>query len=263
MKIVVIGGTGLIGSKLVTKLRADGHDPLAASPATGVDIITSQGLAEALAGAHVVVDVSNAPSWGDAEVMDFFQTSARNILAAETAAGTGHHVALSVVGTERLQGSGYFRAKLAQEETIKAAAIPSTILRATQFFEFIGRIADSSTQDGTVALPPLYFQPEAADDVAAALADIAAGAPVNGTVELGGPERFRLDELVRRFLSATNDPRHVVTDVHAPYYGLEVTDERALIPGDNSRIGATRFADWLSHPAPANPRSHQPEAASA
>ena len=253
MKIVVIGGTGLIGSKLVTKLRADGHDPLAASPATGVDIITGKGLAEALAGAQVVVDVSNAPSWGDAEVMDFFQTSARNILAAETAAGTGHHVALSVVGTERLLGSGYFRAKLAQEETIKAAAIPSTILRATQFFEFIGRIADSSTQDGTVALPPLYFQPEAADDVAAALADIAEGAPVNGTVELGGPERFRLDELVRRFLSATNDPRHVVTDVHAPYYGLEVTDERALIPGDNSRIGATRFADWLSHSVPANP----------
>jgi uncharacterized protein YbjT (DUF2867 family) len=155
-------------------------------------------------------------------------------------------VALSVVGTERLQGSGYFRAKLAQEEAIKAAAIPSTILRATQFFEFIGRIADSSTQDKTVALPPLYFQPEAADDVAAALADIAEGAPVNGTVELGGPERFRLDELVQRFLGATNDPRHVVTDVHAPYYGLEVTDERALIPGDNSRIGATRFADWLS-----------------
>ena len=262
MKIVVIGGTGLIGSKLVTKLRADGHDLLAASPDTGVDIVTGKGLAEALAGAQVVVDVSNAPNWGDAEVMDFFQTSARNILAAETAAGTGHHVALSVVGTERLQGSGYFRAKLAQEEAIKAAAIPSTILRATQFFEFIGRIADSSTHDGTVALPPLLFQPEAAEDVAAALADIAEGAPVNGTVELGGPERFRLDELVRRFLSATNDPRHVVTDVHAPYYGLEVTDERALIPGDNSRIGATRFADWLSHSAPATPRSYQPEGAS-
>ena len=259
MKIVVIGGTGLIGSKLVTKLRADGHDPLAASPDTGVDIITGQGLAEALAGAQVVVDVSNAPVWDDAAVMDFFQTSARNILAAETAAGTGHHVALSVVGTERLQGSGYFRAKLAQEEAIKAAAIPSTILRATQFFEFIGRIADSSTHDGTVPLPPLYFQPEAADDVAAALADIAEGAPVNGTVELAGPERFRLDELVRRFLSATNDPRHVVTDVHAPYYGLEVTDERVLIPGDNSRIGATRFADWLSHSAPATPVHTSPK----
>jgi uncharacterized protein YbjT (DUF2867 family) len=246
MKIVVIGGTGLIGSKLVQKLRADGHDPLAASPATGVDIITGKGLSEAFAGAQVVVDVSNAPNWGDAEVMDFFRTSARNILSAETAAGIGHHVALSVVGTDRLQGSGYFRAKLAQEETIKAAAIPSTILRATQFFEFIGRIADSSTHDGTVALPPLLFQPEAADDVATALADIAGGAPVNGTVELAGPERFRLDELVRRFLSATGDPRHVATDVHAPYYGLEVSDERALIPGDNPRIGATRFADWLS-----------------
>ena len=246
MKIVVIGGTGLIGSKLVQKLRADGHDPLAASPATGVDIITGKGLSEALAGAQVVVDVSNAPSWGDAEVMDFFRTSAHNILSAETAAGIGHHVALSVVGTDLLQGSGYFRAKLAQEETIKAAVIPSTILRATQFFEFIGRIADSSTHDGTVALPPLLFQPEAADDVATALADIAAGAPVNGTVELAGPERFRLDELVQRFLSATNDPRHVMTDVNAPYYGLELTDERALIPGGNARLGTIRFADWLS-----------------
>ena len=246
MKIVVIGGTGLIGSKLVQKLRADGHDPLAASPATGVDIITGKGLAEALAGAQIVVDVSNAPSWGDAEVMDFFRTSARNIASAETAAGIGHHVALSVVGTERLQGSGYFRAKLAQEEAIKAAAIPCTILRATQFFEFIGRIADSSTHDGTVALPPLLFQPEAAGDVATALAGIAEVVPVNGTVELAGPERFRLDELVRRFVGTTGDPRRVVTDARAPYYGLEVSDERVLIPGDNPRIGATRFADWLS-----------------
>jgi uncharacterized protein YbjT (DUF2867 family) len=249
MKIVVIGGTGLIGSKLTEKLRADGHDPLAASPNTGVDVITGKGLDEALAGADVVVDVANAPDWDDAAVMDFFQTSARNILAAEAAAGTGHQVALSVVGTERLQGSGYFRAKLAQEEAIKAAAIPSTILRATQFFEFIGAIADSSTDNGTVSLPPLLFQPEAADDVAAALADIAAGTPVNGTVELAGPERFRLDELVRRFLSARNDPRPVVTDADAPYYGLQVSDDRALIPGDNPRLGATRFADWLSRPA--------------
>ena len=246
MKIVVIGGTGLIGSKLVAKLRADGHDPLAASPATGVDIITGQGLAEALAGAEVVVDMSNAPGWGDAEVMDFFRTSARTIAAAEAAAGIGHHVALSVVGTDRLQGSGYFRAKLAQEDAVQAAAIPGTILRATQFFEFTGRIADAGTRDGTVALPPLLFQPEAADDVAAALAGIAGGAPAGGTVELAGPERFRLDELVRRFLTATGDPRPVVTDIHAPYYGLEVTDERALIPGDNPRLGATRFADWLS-----------------
>ena len=249
MKIVVIGGTGLIGSKLIEKLRADGHDAIAASPNTGVDVITGQGLAEALAGAQVVVDVSNAPDWDDTAVMEFFRTSARNILAAETAAGTGHHVALSVVGTEKLQGSGYFRAKLAQEEAIKAAAIPSTILRATQFFEFTGRIADASTDNGTVPLPPVFFQPEAADDVAAALADIAEGAPVNGTVELAGPERFRLDELVRRYLAETGDPRHVVTDVHAPYYGLELTDERALVPAGNSRTGATRFEDWLSRPA--------------
>jgi len=245
MKIVVIGGTGLIGSKLVSRLREQGHEAVAASPGTGVDTVTGQGLAEALAGSQVVVDVSNAPDWGDAAVMDFFQTSTRNILAAETAAGVGHHVALSVVGTERLQGSGYFRAKLAQEEAIKAAAIPSTILRATQFFEFIGRIADSSAHDGTVSLPPLFFQPVAADDVAAALADIAQGAPVNGTVELAGPERFRLDEFVRRYLSATSDPRQVVTDARAPYYGLQVSDEHALVPGDNPRIGATRFADWL------------------
>jgi uncharacterized protein YbjT (DUF2867 family) len=248
MKIVVIGGTGLIGSRLVSRLREQGHEAVAASPDTGVDIITGQGLAEALAGTQVVVDVSNAPDWDDAAVMDFFQTSARNILAAEIAAAVGHHVALSVVGTDRLQGSGYFRAKLAQEEAIKAAAIPSTILRATQFFEFIGRIADSSTHDETVSLPPLLFQPEAADDVAAALADIAEGAPVNGTVELAGPERFRLDELVRRYLNAKDDPRQVVTDVHAPYYGLHIGDERALIPGDNPRIGAIRFADWLSRP---------------
>ncbi|HET9974591.1 MAG TPA: SDR family oxidoreductase [Streptosporangiaceae bacterium] len=263
MKIVVIGGTGLIGSKLIEKLRADGHDTLAASPSTGVDIITGQGLAEALAGAQAVVDVSNAPHWGDEAVMDFFQTSARNIVAAETAAGIRHHVALSVVGTDRLQGSGYFRAKLAQEEALKAAAIPSTILRATQFFEFIGAIADFSARDGTVALPPILFQPEAADDVAAALADIAEGPPVNGTVELAGPERFRLDELVRRYLSANSDPRHVVTDVHAPFYGLDVSDERTLVPGDDSRIGGTRFADWLGRSAvkPTTSHPHQSEGA--
>ena len=248
MKIVVIGGTGLIGSKLVEKLRADGHDPLAAAPATGVDTITGKGLPEALDGAQVVVDVSNAPNWDDQAVMDFFQTSTRNILAAETAAGVGHHVALSVVGTERLLDSGYFRAKLAQEDALKAAAIPCTILRATQFFEFIPRIADTSAADGTVSLPPVFFQPEAADDVAATLADIAEGAPVNGTVELGGPERFRLDELVRRYLRAKHDPRQVVTDVKAPYYGIEV-EEHALIPADNARLGATRFADWLGRSA--------------
>lgn len=248
MKIVVIGGTGLIGSKLVEKLQADGHDPLAAAPVTGVDTITGKGLAEALQGAQVVVDVSNAPDWGDAAAMDFFQTSTRNILAAETAAGVGHHVALSVVGTERLLDSGYFRAKLAQEEALKATAIPCTILRATQFFEFIPRIADFGADDGTVPLPPVFFQPEAADDVAATLADVAERPPVNGTVELGGPERFRLDELVRHYLSVKKDPRRVVTDVKAPYYGIQV-EERALIPGDNARIGATRFADWLSRSA--------------
>lgn len=264
MKIVVIGGTGLIGSKLVSRLGERGHEAVAASPNTGVDTITGQGLAEALAGTQAVVDVSNAPDWSDAAVMEFFRTSARNILAAEIATGIGHHVALSVVGTDRLQGSGYFRAKLAQEEAIKAASVPSTILRATQFFEFIGRIADSSTHHGTVSLPPILFQPEAADDVAAALADIVEGAPVNGTVELAGPERFRLDELVRRFLTATNDPRQVMADIHAPYYGLEVSDERALIPGDNPRIGATRFADWLARSArPAAPQPHFPEGISA
>jgi uncharacterized protein YbjT (DUF2867 family) len=257
MKIVVIGGTGLIGSKLVEKLRADGHDPLAASPATGVDTITGKGLADALQGAQVVVDVSNAPAWDDVAVMDFFRTSTRNILAAEMAAGVGHHVALSVVGTERLLDSGYFRAKLAQEEALKAAAIPCTILRATQFFEFIPRIADSGADDGTVSLPPVFFQPEAADDVAAALANIAEGPAVNGTVELAGPERFRLDELVRHYLSVKNDPRQVVTDVDAPYYGIQV-DERALIPGDNARIGATRFEDWLS-PSAVPTSSSQPQ----
>lgn len=248
MKIVVIGGTGLIGSKVVKKLRADGHDALAASPGTGVDIITGEGLAEALKDTQVVVDVSNAPDWDDTAVMDFFQTSARNIRAAEVAAGTGHHVALSVVGTDRLQDSGYFRAKLAQEEALRAGPVPYTILRATQFFEFLGPIADSGTRDGTVLLPPVLFQPEAADDVAATLANIAEKPPVNGTIELGGPERFRLDEFVRRFVSAKGDPRQVVTDADAPYYGIQV-DERALIPGENARIGTTRFADWFSGPA--------------
>src|SRR5579872_1257145 len=245
MKIVIIGGTGLIGSKLVRKLRADGHDALAASPATGVDIITGNGLEEALQGTQVVVDVSNAPSWDDAAVMDFFQTAARNIIAAESATGVGHHVALSVVGTDRLQASGYFRAKLAQEEALMASPVPRTILRATQFFEFIAVIADSATRDGTVLLPPVLFQPEAADDVAAALADIAEGAPVKDIVELGGPERIPLDDFVRRFLSAKGDPRQVVTDAQAPYYGIPV-DERSLIPGDNARTGTIRFADWLA-----------------
>ena len=244
MKIVVIGGTGLIGSKLITKLRAAGHDALAASPTSGVDTITGKGLAEAVAAARVVVDVSNAPAWDDAAVMNFFQTSARNISSVEAAAGVSHHVALSVVGTERLQNSGYFRAKLAQEEAVRAAPVPYTILRATQFFEFIGRIADSSSDGKTVRLAPVLIQPEAADDVAAALADIAVSAPVNGIVELAGPEPFRLDELVARILSANNDPRRVIPDVHARYFGVEL-DDHSLMPGDNARIAPTRFEDWL------------------
>jgi uncharacterized protein YbjT (DUF2867 family) len=245
MKIVVIGGSGLIGSKLVEKLRRADHEVVAASPDTGVDTLTGEGLAEALEGAEVVVDVSNAPAWDDDAVMNFFQTSSRNILAAETAAAVSHHVALSVVGTERLQESGYFRAKLAQEEAIKAGSVPYTILRATQFFEFIGRIADSSTDAESVHLPPVLIQPEAADDVAAALADVAVSKPVNGTAELAGPEAFRFDELVQRFLSAKDDPRQVVADDHARYFDAEL-DEHSLTPGDDARLAPTRFEDWLS-----------------
>jgi uncharacterized protein YbjT (DUF2867 family) len=245
MKIVVVGGSGLIGSKLVEKLREAGHDPLAASPDSGVNTLTSEGLAEALEGAEVVVDVSNAPAGDDAAVLAFFQTSAGNLLAAETVAGVSHHVTLSIVGTDRLPDSGYLRAKLAQEQVVKAATVPYTILRATQFFEFIGRLADSSSDGDTVRLPPVQVQPEAADDVAAALADVAVSAPVNGTVELAGPERFRLDELARRVLQADNDPRQVLADVHARYFGAEL-DDRSLIPGDDARIAPTRFEDWLS-----------------
>jgi uncharacterized protein YbjT (DUF2867 family) len=245
MKIVVIGGTGLIGSKLVEKLREDGHEPLAASPDTGVNTLTGVGLAEALEGAQVVVDVANAPVWDDAAVMDFFQTSSGNLLAAEAAAGVKHHVALSVVGADRLPESGYLRAKLAQEETVKVAGVPYTILRATQFFEFIGRIADLSTDGETVRLAPVFVQPESADDVAAALVEVAVSEPVNGIVELAGPERFRLDELARRVLSANHDPRPVTADVHARYFGTEL-DDHSLTPGSKARIAPTRFEDWLS-----------------
>lgn len=248
MRIVVIGGTGLIGSKLVEKLREAGHDALAASPDTGVDILTGEGLAEALAGAEVVVDVSNAPAWDDAAVMDFFLTSSGNILTAETAAGISHHVALSIVGTDRLPASGYFRAKLAQEEAIKAATVPYTIVRATQFFEFLGRIADSNSDGETVRIPPVLVQPEAAEDVAAALAVAAVGAPANGTVELAGPETFRFDELTRRVLSASGDARHVTADGSARYFGAEL-DDRSLIPGEDAWIAPTRFEDWLDKSA--------------
>jgi uncharacterized protein YbjT (DUF2867 family) len=248
MKIVVIGGTGLIGSKLVKTLRKDGHEALAAAPNKGVNTLTGEGLAEALEGAHVVVDVANAPAWSDSEVLDFFQTSSRNLLAAEAAAGVGHHVTLSVVGTDRLPDSGYFRAKLAQENLVKAGPIPYTIVRATQFFEFIGRIADSSTDGDTIRLSPALVQPEAADDVAATLADVAVGTPLNDTVELAGPEVFGLDEFARRLLSARDDPRQVTSDVHARYFGVEL-DDRSLTPGDDARIAPTRFEDWLTKSA--------------
>ena len=249
MKIVVIGGTGLIGTKLVNSLRKIGHEVVAASPRSGVNTITGEGLATALAGAQVVVDVANSPSWDDKAVLDFFETSGRNLLAAEAAAGVGHHIALSVVGTERLLASGYFRAKIAQETLIKASSIPYTIVRATQFFEFVGAIAQSATDGQTVRLSPALIQPIASDDVAAALVQVVIGTPLNGTVELAGPEPIRLDELVRQFLSAHRDTRKVTTDVHALYFGIELNDQ-SLIPGNNPRSGPTRFEAWLSRSIP-------------
>jgi uncharacterized protein YbjT (DUF2867 family) len=245
MKIVVVGGTGLIGSKLVPKLRAHGHEAIAASPDTGVNTLTGEGLAEVLKGASVVVDVSNAPSWEDAAVMKFFDTSTRNLLANEAAAGVGHHVALSVVGTERLLESGYFRAKMAQEDLIKASSIPYSIVRATQFFEFVKGIADISTVGNKVPLPAVLIQPMAADDVATAVGEITMGSPANGMIEVGGPQQFRLDDLVRQGLAEWKDAREVVTDPHARYYGVEV-GERTLVPGADARLGQTRFETWLS-----------------
>jgi uncharacterized protein YbjT (DUF2867 family) len=244
MKIVVVGGTGLIGSKLVKKLRPLGHEVVDAAPSTGVNSITGEGLADALKGAAVVVDVTNSPSWEDAAVLKFFETSTRNLLSYGAAAGVGHHVALSVVGTERLLESGFFRAKLAEENLIKASSIPYSIVRATQFFEFVKSIADLSTEGNKVRLPPVLIQPMAADDVADALARIATSTPVNGTVEIGGPEKFRLDELVRRDLAAFHDPRRVISDPKARYYGIAVT-ERALVPGDGARLGGLRLEAWL------------------
>jgi len=248
MKIVVIGGSGLIGKKVVTKLRQHGHEVVAASPSSGVNTVTGEGLAQALAGAQVVVDVANAPSWEDNAVLAFFETSGRNLLAAEAAAGVGHHVALSVVGTDRLLASGYFRAKMAQEKLIKASPIPYTIVRATQFFEFVGGIAQSATEGQTVRLPPVLMQPIAADDVAAVMADVALAAPLNGTFDLAGPEPIRQDDLVRQFLTATGDARKVITDASALYYGINVNDQ-SLTPGENPRLGTTRFSDWLSRNA--------------
>ena len=248
MKIVVIGGTGLIGSKLVKNLDAHGHEAVAASPKSGINSMTGEGLADALKGASVVVDVTNSPSWEDAAVLKFFETSTRNLLEYEAAAGVGHHVALSVVGTERLLESGFFRAKLAQENLIKASKIPYTIVRATQFFEFVKQIVDYSTEGNKVRMPPALIQPIAADDVASAVARIATHPPVNGLVEIGGPEQFRLDELARRSLAAHQDPRGVVSDPHGRYYGIEVS-ERSLVPGNNATLGDTRFETWLSQTA--------------
>ncbi|HET8824714.1 MAG TPA: SDR family oxidoreductase [Terriglobales bacterium] len=248
MKIVVIGGTGLIGSKLVHKLHEQGHEAIAAAPNTGVNTITGEGLAEVLKGASVVVDVSNSPSWDDAEVLKFFETSTRNILANETAAGVRHHVALSVVGTDRLLESGYFRAKIAQEKLIKESSIPYSIVHATQFFEFLKGLADISMVGGKVHLPPVLFQPMAADDVASGVARVAVGKAVNGMIEIAGPEQFRVDELVRRRLSALRDTREVVPDPNARYGGARVS-ERTLLPGNNARLGETRFESWLADPA--------------
>ena len=244
MKIVVIGGTGLIGSKVVTKLAAQGHQATAAAPSLGVNTITGEGLGAALDGASVVVDGSNSPSFEYAAALEFFETSTRNLQAAEETAGVGHHVALSVVGTDLLTASGYFRAKIAQEALIKASPIPYSIVHATQFFEFVKSIADAATDGNTVRLAPVLFQPVAADDVAAAVARVSVGAPVNGIVDVAGPEQSRLDEFVRHFLEARNDPRDVVTDPQAQYFGA-VLSERTLVPGAGALLGETRFDDWL------------------
>jgi uncharacterized protein YbjT (DUF2867 family) len=244
MKIVVIGGHGRVGSKIVEKLGEHGHDAVAADLSTGVNTLTGEGLAEALDGADAVVDVSNSPSFEDAEVLEFFRTSTRNILAAEKAAGVGHHVALSVVGSDRLPDSGYLRAKVAQEELIKASSIPYSIVRSTQFFEFVESIAAASTDGDTVRVPAASIQPVAADDAASAVGRIAVGVPVNGIVEIAGPEPFRFDELIRYDLSAHNDPRAVVADPDAQYFGTRLTDD-SLLPGEDAQLGETRFEDWL------------------
>ena len=245
MKIVAIGGTGLIGSKVVKNLSERGYEVVAASPNSGVNTLTGEGLAEVLEGASVVVDLSNSPSFEDAAVMEFFETSTRNLLSYEAAAGVGHHVALSVVGCDSLPDSGYLRAKVAQEKLIKESSIPYSIVRATQFFEFLTRIADSATEGNTVRLPSVGFQPLAADDVASVVSKVAIGAPLNGIVELAGPEQFRFNEFISRGLSARHDPREVIADPHAPYFGTELS-ERSLVPGDGALLGETRFEDWLS-----------------
>jgi len=247
MKIVVIGGSGLIGSKVVSRLRAAGHDVVAASPASGVNTLTGEGLDEALSGAQAVLDVSNSPSFEEKAVMEFFQTSTGNLLAAEARAGVKHHVALSVVGTERLPDSAYFRAKVVQEKMIRESKIPYTLVHSTQFFEFLGAIAQSNAEGDKVHLSPAFVQPIASDDVADAVADYTAGSPKNGMVEIAGPERVRLSELVQRYFKASNDPRTVVSDVHARYFGAELKDD-SLVPAGNPRIGALDFNAWFALP---------------
>jgi uncharacterized protein YbjT (DUF2867 family) len=248
MKIVVIGGTGLIGSRVVNTLREHGHEAIAASPNSGVNTVTGEGLAEVLKGASAVVDVSNSPDWEDAAVLKFFETSTRNLLTHEAAAGVRHHVALSVVGTDRLSESGYFRAKIAQEKLIKESSIPHSIVRATQFFEFLKGLADISMVGDKVHLPSVLFQPMAADDVASGVARVAVGPPLNGTVEIAGPEQFRLDDLVRRRLAALKDPHEVIADPNARYAGAKLS-EKTLVPGNNARLGETRFETWLTQSA--------------
>lgn len=247
MKIVVIGGTGLIGSKTVERLRKKGHDVLAASPNSGVNSFTGEGLREALAGAQVVVDLANSPSFEDKAVMEFFETAGRNLLPAEKAAGVKHHVALSVVGAERLPRSGYLRAKVAQEKLIRESGLPYTIVRSTQFFEFLGAIAQSSMIGDSVHLPPVSFQPIASDDVADVMADVALARPLNGTVEIAGPERLRFNEFIAQFLKATKDPRKVIADPNSLYFGTDLADGSLVPGGANPHIGAIHFKDWLGH----------------
>jgi uncharacterized protein YbjT (DUF2867 family) len=245
MKIVVIGGTGLVGSQVVSKLAEHGHEAIAASPNTGVNTLTGEGLSEVLKGADVVVDVSNSPSFEDAAVLEFFRTSTGNLLAAEKAAGVGHHVALSVVGTDRMSDKGYFLAKAAQEKLIRESGVPYSIVHATQFFEFIKSIAALATDGDTVRLPPVLFQPLASEDVAKAVGRTAVGAPLNGIVEVAGPDQFKMDELVRRALQASGDPRQVITDPKALYFGDYAVDDSTLVPGDGALIGDVHFQDWL------------------
>jgi uncharacterized protein YbjT (DUF2867 family) len=256
MKIVVIGGTGLIGSKVVAKLKQRGHEAIAAAPNTGVNTITGEGLADALAGAQVVVDVANSPSFADKAAMDFFQTAGKHLIAAEVAAGIKHHVALSIVGSDRLQDSGYLRAKLAQERLVKNSPIPYTIVRATQFFEFLRGIAQSAVKDDIVRLSHALFQPMAADDVATAVAEAALAKPLNDTIEIAGPDAFHMDEIVGRVLTYDHDPRKVVVDPEALYFGAKLTDQ-SLVPGRNPHLGSTKFDWWLSHvpPPPQRPKT--------